>query len=95
MTKNSAQNRKFEKVSTFESAGILTRNKRRFVHLGEINTDPRLQYAYIYETLKFVIVPYYRFTNKLACNIVQLRYAVFLVIGAATAVAVALFTHAT
>ena len=31
-----AQNRKFDKVLTFEPDGILTRSKRRFVHLGEV-----------------------------------------------------------
>ena len=37
MTKIWAQNRQFDKVITFEPNGILTRSKRRYVHLGEVN----------------------------------------------------------
>ena len=38
MTKIWTKNRKFDKVTTFEPEEILTRCKRWFVHLGEVNT---------------------------------------------------------
>ena len=37
MTKIWAQNRKFDEDITLEPNGILTRSKRRFLHLGEVN----------------------------------------------------------
>ena len=36
------QNRNFDKIITFEPDGISKRVERRFVHLGEVNTQTEL-----------------------------------------------------
>ena len=43
MTRIQVQNRKFDKVVTFEAVRISTRSKRGFVHLGEVNTQTKLK----------------------------------------------------
>ena len=76
MTKIWAQNHKFDKVITFEPDGILTRSKRRFVHLARLISKPN----YKSEDTIDVHLGHFEIhvldASGTAFNIVQLRYAV-------------------